>query len=113
MKAYVFRCVRNAAVDVVRADSRLNSALNDLERLPLFEEVRTAPEAVDAGLLKTQVAAALTALPPDERETVVQHLWGNLTFREIAIVRDRPIGTVASWYRRGLEKLSRLLEESR
>jgi len=33
-----------------------------------------------------------------------------LTFQEIATLREAPLGTVVSWYRRGLEKLRQKLE---
>ena len=54
--------------------------------------------------------AVRTDLSDDERETIVQHLYADLTFQEIADLRERPIGTIASWYRRGIEKLKGLLE---
>jgi len=50
-------------------------------------------------------------LSEDESETIVQHLYGNLTFREIAEIREAPLGTITSWYQRGLEKLRAELEE--
>ena len=39
------------------------------------------------------------------------HLYAELRFREMAEILERPQGTVVSWYRRGLEKLRRMLEE--
>ena len=59
---------------------------------------------------RRQVIDHLSTLPNDERETIVQHLYGELTFQQIADVRDAPLGTVVSWYRRGLEKLRSKLE---
>jgi DNA-directed RNA polymerase specialized sigma24 family protein len=49
-------------------------------------------------------------LSSDEREVIVQHLYGELTFQQISQIRGHPLGTVVSWYRRGLDKLRRELE---
>ncbi len=107
LKAYVFRAVRNAAIDVVRRRTR--------DPLPLEESVLAADEdpREDAARaeFRRQADAALQTLSADERETVVQHLYGDLTFREIAEIRRAPLGTITSWYRRGLEKLRERLGE--
>ncbi len=103
-KAYVFQSVRNAAIDLVR-------------RLPMVGLAE--PEGIfDPGHITTledadfqqAVVELMQQLSADERETIVQHLYGDLTFREIATVRELPLGTIVSWYRRGLEKLRRKLE---
>ena len=57
------------------------------------------------------VTRGLALLSDDERETVMEHLVAGLTFREIAELRGRPIGTVGTWYRRGIEKLRRNLRQ--
>jgi DNA-directed RNA polymerase specialized sigma24 family protein len=51
------------------------------------------------------------ALSPQQREVILLHLHGELTFRAIEGVPDRPLGTVVSWYRRGLRRLRQHLEE--
>jgi RNA polymerase sigma-70 factor (ECF subfamily) len=107
LKAYAFRAVRNAAVDQVVRNPACIRPVPEF----VFDESPEPGGAIAEGELKEQVAAALVALAPDECETIVQHLYGGLTFREIAEVREVPMGTVTSWYRRGLEKLRAKLEE--
>jgi RNA polymerase sigma-70 factor (ECF subfamily) len=107
LKAYVFRAVRNAALDQVVRNPACSQALPEF----VFDAGPEPADAMTEGELKRQVAAALVSLAPDECETIVQHLYGGLTFREIAEVRQTPLGTVTSWYRRGLEKLRAKLEE--
>ena len=106
LKAYVFRAVRNAAVDMVRRRGI------SPEPLPAFVFDLTSNAAVltEEAEYQAHVVEQMLQLSSDERETIVQHLYGGLTFREISIVREVPLGTVTSWYRRGLEKLRRLLE---
>jgi RNA polymerase sigma-70 factor (ECF subfamily) len=106
-KAYVFRAVMNAARDQARRAPPASAELGDL----IFDPSPGPTVAAEEQELRREVARALLTLSEDERETIVQRIYGGLTFREIARVREAPIGTVAAWYRRGLEKLKRRLEE--
>jgi RNA polymerase sigma-70 factor (ECF subfamily) len=106
-KAYVFRAVMNAARDQVRRAPPASAGVGDL----IFDPSPGPSAAVEEQELRRQIARALLMLSDDERETIVQRIYGGLTFREIARVREAPMGTVAAWYRRGLEKLKRRLEE--
>jgi RNA polymerase sigma-70 factor (ECF subfamily) len=109
LKAYVFRAVRNAAVDLLRRRARPLDPLDE----SVFDPGPGPGELASQGEFRERVAAALSQLKGDERETIIQHLWGELTFREIAQIRGAPPGTVTAWYRRGLARLRELLEEVR
>jgi len=50
--------------------------------------------------------------PRMELFTIVLKSLEELTFKEISAVREQSINTVTSWYRRGLQKLRILMEES-
>jgi RNA polymerase sigma-70 factor (ECF subfamily) len=106
LKAYVFRAVRNAALDQVRRRGPGGAPLPD----SIFDPGRPPAESAEDAEFARRVAETLLSLSDDEREAVVQHLYGELTFREIASIRGAPLGTVTSWYRRGLEKLRSRLE---
>lgn len=106
LRMYVFQCVRNAAIDI-RRKSRRAEVVPDLY---IFEACDPEEQA-GRNELASRAAAALLTLSDDERETIVQHLYAGLTFREIADVREDSVNTVASWYRRGLAKLREQLEE--
>ncbi len=54
--------------------------------------------------------AAIGRLVVEQREVVVLRLQSDFTFSEIAEVLDKPEGTVATHYRRGLEALRKMLE---
>jgi RNA polymerase sigma-70 factor (ECF subfamily) len=103
-RPYVFRCVRNAALDGLRR-ARVRSD-------PIFAETlepRAGPARAGGPLLASEVDEALRALSADEREVIVMKIYDALTFQEIADVLDSPLPTVASWYRRGLEKIRTML----
>jgi len=106
LKAYMFRSVRNAAIDQLRRRRKTSSLSEDY----IFDSSAGPSELVEQKQLKHQAAEALLKLSEDERETIVQHLYADLTFQEIADIRQRSIGTVTSWYRRGLAKMKDLVE---
>ena len=77
----------------------------------IFESGDNPRESAEKKEFQRRVSQGLLTLSENERETVVQHLFADLTFREISELCETPIGTVTSWYRRGLEKLRSQLEE--
>lgn len=105
LKAYMFRAVRNSAIDIVRRRSRSvqPTAEDFFEMSAVYCQSPTNELALDS------VVGGLASLSDDERETVLEHLVAGLTLREIAELRSRPIGTIATWYRRGIEKLREIV----
>jgi RNA polymerase sigma-70 factor (ECF subfamily) len=56
-----------------------------------------------------QIAAALAALPPEQRETIELAYFGGKSQSEIAELQGIPLGTVKGRTRLALEKLRGLL----
>ncbi len=96
LRPYLFRCVRNAAMDEGRARQR--ASRND----SIFNGVHAAQGDSRLRLEVEELFATLTA---DEREAVVLKVYSGMTFEEIGGVRGVPLQTAASWYRRGMSKL--------
>ena len=71
----------------------------------IFDVPASQVDTLQSREFMEDLTRALETLSTDERETIIQHLVAHLTFQEIAALQDRPMGTVVSWYRRGLEKL--------
>jgi RNA polymerase sigma-70 factor (ECF subfamily) len=99
-RLYVFRAVRNAAIDLARLRLRRREE-------PLLanwdapeEESASSDEEVTSSL-----EASLERLDGVSREVIELHLHAALTFQEIAHVLDEPLPTVASRYRRAIDKL--------
>jgi RNA polymerase sigma-70 factor, ECF subfamily len=95
-KAYLFACVRNAVLNEARIQQR-HTALDP--ESSWFE----SPNRDYAAELNLQ--RALWALPGDQREVVVLHIWAELTFSQIADLLDISSNTAASRYRYALGKL--------
>jgi RNA polymerase sigma factor (sigma-70 family) len=103
---WLFRVVRNQAISVLRsAQRRRKHESRAAERRPqqLF--------AGDPARLDVEDATrALQTLAEEQREVITLHLWGGLTFAEIAEVVDSSASTVHRWYLAGLAHLRERLE---
>ncbi|HEV7282740.1 MAG TPA: sigma-70 family RNA polymerase sigma factor [Pirellulaceae bacterium] len=107
-KLYLFRCVRNAAIDLLRAQARrAETGLAHDDWFPAPDAA--APGAFDEETLAS-VRALVETLDARSRETIELRLHANLTFREIADLLNEPLPTVASRYRRALERLGERLQ---
>lgn len=95
-KAYLFACVRNAVLNETKLQQR-NTALEP-------ESAWFNPPDRDY-TAELSLRRALGALPGDQREVTVLHLWGELTFSQIADLLDISANTAASRYRYALAKL--------
>lgn len=103
MTAYLFRVVRNKALHGIRRDSRHVELTEDY--------LEAAPDDAGQATLVAQVKAHMRALAQDQQQVLILKLFEDLTFDEIAAIMDASPNTVASWYRRGLEKLKTLMGE--
>jgi RNA polymerase sigma-70 factor (ECF subfamily) len=91
---YVYRAVRNAALNTRRDGARLIPA----------EEGCFVHTGGDVGAALA-LQKALSDLPDEQREVVVMRIWSGMTLEEIATASDVPMNTIASRYRYALEKL--------
>jgi RNA polymerase sigma factor (sigma-70 family) len=105
--AWMFRAVRNAAIDQARATSgrrRRERAVAGVRR-EWFEP------GIDA-LLDAQAAErAMRQLPADSREIVVLRIWSGLGFAQIARVTGLGVSTVHGRYVAALDQLRHALEK--
>jgi RNA polymerase sigma factor (sigma-70 family) len=90
------------AIDDLRQEKRREDSIFDLPK----DMDSGTPQALGADLRRM-----LGQLSEDERETIVLKIFDGMTFQEIADLRDASINTIASWYRRGMEKLKVLWME--
>lgn len=97
VKAYLFACVRNAALNDARVHGRNVELAN--EELAWFDPP-SRDYAKEASLRR-----ALMELPDDQRQVTVLHIWGELTFAQIAELLSISANTAASRYRYALARL--------
>jgi RNA polymerase sigma factor (sigma-70 family) len=98
--AWLYRVVRNAALDAVKSRRR---------RVRREEAVaRTTPWFVEPAVddLDAEAAAkALRELPIECREAIVAHLWGGLTFEQIGAAVNASASTACRRYQAGIALL--------
>lgn len=95
--AWLFRTVRNAAINagIARRRRRRHEFGAGASASAWFEP---GPSAVDPELAQD----ALAALPAAQREVIVAHLWGGLTFEQIAELTGGSSSSAHRLYHAGL-----------
>lgn len=103
--SWLHRVTRNCCMDALRTDTR---------RKVREERVAARDEAVDGGLstvdardTRAAVERGLEKLPQDQHEVLVLRLLGGRSYREIAEITGKKIGTVGWLVSEGLKALSR------
>ena len=98
-RAYLFRMTRNLAVDVLRR-SQPTESLEEQEHLGITYDSD----------VKLDLEQAFSMLTLQERQLVAFHLSAGLTFREVAAIVERPLGTVLWQYQKAIGKLRMMLD---
>ena len=107
---WLYRVVRNGAIDASRAArrrTRYETAAAD--SAPKWFSPSYDPTGLDA----KAAAASLATLPAETREIIVAHLWGGLTFEQIAQAVGSSAATCYRRYAAGLETLRHTLGADR
>lgn len=100
--AWLYTTVRNGAISQGRSERRRHKYENAAaERAPPWFAPPDDPAKLDA----EAAALALSALPIEQREVIVAHLWGGLTFEQIAQMSRGSSATVWRRYAAGLAAL--------
>jgi RNA polymerase sigma factor (sigma-70 family) len=103
---WLYAVVRNAARDAARSARRRSKYE---ARIAEGAEAWFLPAEDPAGLDAELAAKALSGLPDELREIIVMHLWGGLTFEQIAGVQTSSASTVFRRYTTGLDRLRELM----
>jgi RNA polymerase sigma-70 factor, ECF subfamily len=106
--AYVFAAVRNSAIEQARRQRRSVGVPASLFDGGRFDPACNALEAERSRLVRS----AIDALPLLQRQAVVLRLYAGLTFQQMADTLHESLPTVASRYRRALERIKTALQGS-
>lgn len=96
---WLFRVVRNRSLTARRSNNRRKRHETQAASENWFEE------SFDLPLDGAAATAALQELPDKQREAIVAHLWGGLSFEEIGDVSGASSSTAHRRYALGLEQL--------
>jgi RNA polymerase sigma-70 factor, ECF subfamily len=110
-RAWLLRIVRNTCYTWLKKNRPHQSAVS-LDDASL--EVASSAGAPDAQALadvhRELVEGALTELAPDLREVIVLREMEQLSYKEIAVVAEVPLGTVMSRLARARQQLHQLIQ---
>ncbi len=106
LRVYLVASVANRVRHQLRRKSREVSLA---DRADIVAPTVEPPTQVMDCEEEARLRGALATFPHEQREAIVLHLQGQLTFREIARQQGVSINTVQSRYRYGLGKLRVLL----
>jgi RNA polymerase sigma-70 factor, ECF subfamily len=104
--SWLMGVTRNRAIDLLR--SRLHQARLREHRPPSVASRLPSPEQPDVSeilSLRRVVAAALSELPPEQREAIELAYYKGMTQVEISWVQAEPLGTIKTRMRSALDRL--------
>jgi len=107
LKGYLTTCVINRARDKIRARQRFR--LGPDKSNPVGITSKQPSDIVIHDEELRRLSNAMVELPYEQREAIVTHLQGGMTFRAIAKLQGVSVHTIWSRYRYGLNKLRSLL----
>jgi RNA polymerase sigma factor (sigma-70 family) len=103
--AWLFRVVRNGALNAALAARRRRhheaEAAGDATIWFQTETDASRPDSLDA----EAASSALQSLPLEQREAIVAHLWGGLTFEQIGELSGCSASTAHRYYAAGLSAI--------
>jgi RNA polymerase sigma-70 factor (ECF subfamily) len=110
LDSWMYRIMRNSWIDTARARARAAETF-------VAEEAGAAvvgddAATVEAGVVGSEIAAAMNALPDEQREAVALVLVEGLAYKDAAAVLDIPMGTLTSRLVRGRQALMHVLGEA-
>ena len=104
LDSWLFRIMKNAWIDEVRARARRDDVL-----APEEAGEHVGVDERDAQVARRSVAAAMARLPGEQRLAVSLVLVEGLPYKDAAAVLEVPVGTLTSRLARGREALQALL----
>lgn len=101
LRSWLHKVTRNCCMDTIRSETRRRERE---ERAATAESFSSA--VVEERDTRAAVERELAKLPADQREVLVLRLLGERSYREIAEITGKKIGTVGWLVSEGLQRLS-------
>ena len=109
LRAWIFRVGLNAAKDYQRSAWNRKSRPLPEEELMIPTRDETPGQAVEDQEALDRLRRAIAQLRQDEKEVFLLRQNGDLTYEQIAEIRNAPVGTVKTQMRTALIKLRKVL----
>jgi RNA polymerase sigma factor (sigma-70 family) len=110
---YLLSMTHHRAVDVVRREENLRRWRTSDEGLEFEPDPKArVEEEVVTTERRAEVRAALSVLPPAQREALLLAYFGGYTQREVAALMGVPLGTVKTRMAAGMRKMKEALQDA-
>ena len=110
---YLLSMTHHRAVDVVRREENLRRWRTSDEGLEFEPDPKArVEEEVVTTERRAEVRAALSVLPPAQREALLLAYFGGYTQREVAALVGVPLGTVKTRMAAGMRKMKEALQDA-
>jgi RNA polymerase sigma-70 factor, ECF subfamily len=106
----LYAAVRTVALDLLRTNGRRGMREEKYSAEEASLQCMAFDPLPEQAEMAEMVQLALDAIPPQQRETLVLRIWGELTFAEIAATVGESINTVASRYRYAMEAMRKVIK---
>lgn len=106
LAAWLHRVTRNGCMDVLRSETRRRARENEIAERASARVERAAGDLGEARDTRAAVERGIETLPADQREVLVLRLLGERSYREIAEITGKKIGTVGWLVSVGLKALA-------
>ncbi len=111
-RAWLITIAHNMAIDFLRHNRQLQSIDELIESNDsTFKTSSSVPFPDEQIVTRLTLKKALDTLSEDERQIINLKIMGELTFREISHILQKPIGTVTWKYTHSIKKLRRYCHE--
>ena len=107
-RGWIHTVVRHRALDVARRHAAVAMDSDDLTVLSDAAQAQAHP-VQDDGADTDRLEGCLAQLSPEKRQCVIDAYVEGYTHEQLAERLNKPIGTVKSWIRRGLQALKECL----
>lgn len=105
--------VRNRSLDWLRRPRAVQSTDEVEALLANTPDDRPGPDELAAMAAEAgQLHRCLEQLGTDQRQSIMLAFFHGLSHGELAQAMGKPLGTVKTWVRRGMDKLKKCIEES-
>jgi RNA polymerase sigma-70 factor (ECF subfamily) len=109
LRAWIFRVALNAARDLQRSAWYRRAKLLNGEEVMLAGTDMAPTQTLEQQETLDQLRRAILLLRPEEQEVFLLRQNGDLTYEQIAEIRQSPVGTVKTQMRSALHKLRQKL----
>jgi RNA polymerase sigma-70 factor (ECF subfamily) len=106
-KAWLFKILKNVYINKYRKELKKPQMVNisDVEASGDLKEAVTPEDEIFNGLLDDDITRAMNDLPEEFRLAIILSDLQGFSYKEVAEILDRPIGTVMSRLHRGRKLL--------